>query len=166
MAKRKKKKTTKKSKIEIGVELYSVLLVIIAILGIGKMGPVGELIASFSLFATGSIYMVLLLILFIIGVYAFIKREWPEFFSTKMLGFYLFAIGILTFMHWEFVSENLGNSNLIFRETINQLVKGFNSIMSTGSVTTDIAVGGGIIGGITSYWYTFTHLCTPCNRST
>ena len=148
MAKRKKRKTTKKSKIEIGIELYSVLLVIIAILGIGKMGPVGELIASFSLFATGSIYMVLLLILFIIGVYAFIKREWPEFFSTKMLGFYLFAIGILTFMHWEFVSENLGNSNLIFRETINQLVKGFNSIMSTGSVTTDIAVGGGIIGGI------------------
>lgn len=148
MAKRKKRKSTKKSKIEIGIELYAVLLVIIAILGIGKMGPVGELIASFSLFATGSIYMVLLLILFIVGIYAFIKREWPDFFSTKMLGFYLFAIGILTFMHWEFVSENLGSTNVIFRETINQLVKGFNSIMTTGSLTSDIAVGGGIIGGI------------------
>ena len=60
MAKRKKRKTAKKNKIEVGIELYAVLLVIIAILGIGKMGPVGELIASFSLFATGSIYMVLL----------------------------------------------------------------------------------------------------------
>ena len=50
MAKRKKRKSTKKSKIEIGIELYAVLLIIIAILGIGKMGPVGELIASFSLF--------------------------------------------------------------------------------------------------------------------
>ncbi len=148
MAKRKRRKTTKKTKIQVGIELYAVLLVIISILGIGKMGPVGELIASFSLFATGSIYMVLLLILFIVGVYGFIKREWPEFFSTKMLGLYLFAIGILTFMHWEFVSENLGNSNLIFRETINQLVKGFNSIMTTGALTSDIAVGGGIIGGI------------------
>ena len=148
MAKRKKRKSTKKSKIEIGIELYAVLLIIIAILGIGKMGPVGELIASFSLFATGSIYMILLLLMFIVGVYSFIKREWPDFFSTKMLGFYLFAIGILTFMHWEFVSENLSSANLIFRETINQLVKGFNSIMTTGSLTTNITVGGGIIGGI------------------
>ena len=84
--------------------------------------PVGELIASFSLFATGSIYMILLLILFIIGVYAFIKREWPEFFSTKMLGFYLFAIGILTFMHWEFVSENLGKG-CIFINSYKMLLK-------------------------------------------
>ena len=51
-------------------------------------------------------------------------------------------------MLWEFVSENLGSTNVIFRETINQLVKGFNSIMTTGSLTSDIAVGGGIIGGI------------------
>ena len=115
MAKRKKRKTAKKNKIEVGIEIYAVLLVIIAILGIGKMGPVGELIASFSLFATGSIYMVLLLILFIIGIYGFIKREWPEFFSTKMLGLYLFAIGVLTFMHWSFVTENLNNTSLIKR---------------------------------------------------
>lgn len=159
MAKRKKRKSTKKSKIEIGIELYAVLLVIIAILGIGKMGPVGELIASFSLFATGSIYMVLLLILFIVGIYAFIKREWPDFFSTKMLGFYLFVIGILTFMHWSFVTENLNNTSLIFSETINQLVKGFNSIMTTGSLTSDIAVGGGIIGVtfalIFSYFFSY-----------
>ena len=148
MGKRKRRKTKQKEKIKIGIELYAVLLVIISILGIGKMGPVGQLIASFSLFATGSVYMVLLLILFIVGIYAFIKREWPDFFSTKMLGFYLFAIGVLTFMHWDFVSENLGMTSLIFRETINQLVKGFNSIMTTGSVTSDIMVGGGIIGGI------------------
>ena len=159
MAKRKKRKTAKKNKIEVGIELYAVLLVIIAILGIGKMGPVGELIASFSLFATGSIYMVLLLILFIIGIYGFIKREWPEFFSTKMLGLYLFAIGVLTFMHWSFVTENLNNTSLIFSETINQLVKGFNSIMTTGSLTSDIAVGGGIIGVtfalIFSYFFSY-----------
>ena len=148
MGKRKRRKTKQKEKIKIGIELYSVLLIIISILGIGKMGPVGELIASFSLFATGSVYMVFLLILFIVGIYAFIKREWPDFFSTKMLGFYLFVIGILTFMHWSFVTENLNNTNLIFRETINELVKGFNSIMTTGALTSNISVGGGIIGGI------------------
>lgn len=147
MAKRKKKKTNKSS-IEITIELYAILLILVAILGIGKFGPVGRLIASFGLFLTGSIYLVTLFILFVIGIYVFFKREWPEFFSTKMFGFYLFVIGFLTLMHWEFVSLNSGNTSMIFKETINQLIKGFNVLMSSGGISSDITVGGGIIGGV------------------
>ena len=147
MAKRKKKKTNKSS-IEITIELYAILLILVAILGIGKFGPVGRLIASFGLFLTGSIYLVTLFMLFVIGIYVFFKREWPEFFSTKMFGLYLFVIGFLTLMHWEFVSLNSGNTSMIFKETINQLIKGFNGIMSLGDISSDITVGGGIIGGV------------------
>ncbi len=147
MAKRKRKKA-KKEKIQISIELYAILLIIITILGIGKLGPAGRLFATFSLFLSGSIYMVNLLLILIVGIYAFIKREWPNFFTTKMFGFYLLAIGILTFMHWDFVSLNEGNSSLIYKETIGQLVKGFNSIMSTGTITESISVGGGLIGGL------------------
>lgn len=145
MAKRKRRRT-KKQKIELPIEVYAIVLVIISIIGIGKLGPAGRLVSSFGLFVSGSLYMVSLLLLFIIGIYAFLKREWPEFISTKMFGFYLFSIGILTFMHWNFVSLNNENTNLIFRETIDQLVKGFNSLMSTGSVG-EASVGGGLIGG-------------------
>ena len=147
MAKKKKRKS-KKQTIELSIELYAVLLVIAAILGIGKLGPVGRGIASFALFLTGSVYMVFLLLIFIIGIYAFIKREWPEFFSTKLFGFYLFAIGILTFMHWDFVTLNNGNTTVIYKETINQLLKGFNTIMTIGTIGESSSVGGGIIGGI------------------
>lgn len=147
---KKKRKRAKKASIEISIELYAVLLVIISILGIGKLGPAGKLFASFGLFLTGSVYLVFLFLLFIIGIYAFIKREWPEFFSTKMFGFYLFTIGILTFMHWDFVSLNNGNSSIIFKETIDQLIQGFNSIMATGDIGESISVGGGIIGGVFS----------------
>lgn len=148
MAKKKRKKTSKKQKIEVSIELYAVLFVVAAILGIGKLGPVGKLVASFSLFLTGSIYMVFLLVLFILGIYAFLKREWPDFFTTKMLGAYIFVIGLLTFMHWDFISLNNGNSSLVFRETIDQLVKGFNAIMTTGSISDLVSVGGGLIGGV------------------
>lgn len=148
MAKKKRKKTSKKQKIEVSIELYAVIFVIASILGIGKLGPVGKLIASFSLFLTGSIYMVFLLLLFILGIYAFLKREWPEFFTTKMLGAYIFVIGLLTFMHWDFISLNEGNASLVFRETIDQLVKGFNAIMTTGTINDLVSVGGGIIGGV------------------
>ncbi len=150
MAKKKKKKTTKKQSLSISIEIYAILFVIASILGIGKLGPFGKLVASFSLFLTGSIYMVFLLVLFILGIYVFLKREWPDFFTTKMLGIYLFVIGLLTFMHWDFIILNKGNASLVFRETIDQLVKGFNGLMTTGSVADAVSVGGGLVGGVFS----------------
>lgn len=148
MAKRKKKKSKKTSSIEIGIELYAILIIFITIIGLGKLGPVGKAITSFSLFLTGSAYMLFLILMLILGIYTFIKKEWPDFFTTKMLGLYLFVIGLLTFMHWDFISQNDGNASLIFRETLDCLVKGFNSIMATGTVSDMVSVGGGIIGGV------------------
>ena len=148
MAKRKKKKSKKTSSIEIGIELYAILIIFITIIGLGKLGPVGKIITSFSLFLTGSAYMLFLILMLVLGIYIFIKKEWPDFFTTKMLGLYLFIIGLLTFMHWDFISQNNGNASLIFRETLDCLVKGFNSIMATGTVSDMVSVGGGIIGGV------------------
>ena len=148
MAKRKKRRTSKKQTLELKKEVYAVLFIIIAILGLGKLGPVGKMIASFSLFLTGSAYMVTLVIFLIMGIYMFFKGDWPDFFTTKLLGFYLVIIGVLSFMHWDFINLNNGNASLIFRETLNELSKGFNAIMSTGTVNETISVGGGLIGGV------------------
>lgn len=148
MAKRKKRKTAKKQKLELKVEVYAVLLIIISIMGLGKLGPVGRFIASFSLFISGSAYMITLVLFLIMGIYTFFKGDWPDFISTKFLGFYMLAIGFLTFMHWDFISLNNGNTSLIFRETLNELSKGFNSIIETGTVSESITVGGGFIGGV------------------
>ena len=146
MAKKKKRKTTT-TKFEHSAELYGVLLVLFAILGLGKYGPVGRFISSFSVFLVGSIYMVLLIVLLIVGGYLVVKREWPDFFTSKLIGIYVFVLGILILMHREFVEQNDGNMVLIFKETINQLVTAFNSIMKTGKMSDLFAVGGGIIGG-------------------
>ena len=78
MAKRKRRKTTSSSSFEIKKEVYAIAFLLIAIVGIGKLGPVGKFIASFSLFMSGSAYMVLLGVLFIIGAYTFIKGEFPD----------------------------------------------------------------------------------------
>lgn len=147
MAKKKKKKEVKKG-FEHSAELYGVLFVLMAILGVGKYGPVGRVIASFSLFLVGSLYIPLLIVLFMIGGYLIIKREWPDFFTTKLIGTYIAVLGFLILMHREFVVQNDGNMVTIFRETINQLVAGFNSIMNSGSLSDVFAVGGGITGGV------------------
>lgn len=147
MAKKKKKKDTKK-KFEYAAELYGVLFVLIAILGLGKYGPMGRFITSFFLFLFGSIYMVFIVALLVVGGYLIVKREWPDFFTTKLIGTYIFTLGLLVLMHCEFVANNDGNMMLIFKETVNQLVSGFNSIMKTGNLSDIFGVGGGIIGGV------------------
>ena len=153
MAKRKRRRS-RSGKIELSVEIYALIVVILAMIGAFKLGPVGRIIASFGLFVSGSVYMGFLILAFIIGLYAFWKRDWPEFISTKMLGFYLFIIGILTLMHWGFVKVNDFNSSVIFKETMNELVKGFNSLMATGTIGDSASVGGGIIGGVFSILFT------------
>ena len=146
MAKKKKKKQVKTT-FKYSAELYGVVFLLCSILGIGKYGPAGRLIASFGLFLVGSLYNVFLVVLFIVGGYLILKREWPDFFSTKLIGLYIFVLGFLIMAHQSFVLQNDGNMILIFRETINQLVSGFNSIMNNGSLEDWFAVGGGIIGG-------------------
>ena len=146
MAKRKTRRKLKKE-FRYSVELYGVLFIISAILGFGKYGPVGRFIASFALFLVGTLYMVLLLVIFIIGVYLLIKRKWPDFFTTRLLGIYLFTLGILIVMHRDFIIENSGNMMMVFQETLSELVSGFDGIMNNGILENWPEMGGGLVGG-------------------
>ena len=143
MAKRKRKKVVK-NKFKYKNELYGIILILCGILGLGKFGPVGKAIAAFGLFLVGSIYMVLLAALLVVGGILLIKREWPDFFSSKLLGIYLFVLGLLVVMHNEFIAANQLNLMIAFQDTMSELTTGFNQIMN-GQVL-DIAAGGGIIG--------------------
>ena len=125
MAKRKKKKETKKS-FSHSSELYGVLLILAGILGIGRYGPVGSMIASFGIFLVGGLYNILLVLLIILGIYLIINRTWPNLFTTKMLGFYLLIIGIVVLMHENYLLSNDNNAIKAFSETIDQLVLSFS----------------------------------------
>ena len=145
MAKRRRRK--RKQSFEISVSLYAILFILIAVFGICKFGPAGRMIASISMFLTGSLYVGFLVILLLIGVYTLFKGEWPDFFSTKMLGIYLLVIGILTFMHWDFITDEF-NSNQVFKTTVEHLNIAFKNIMNNGAIGESVIVGGGFIGGI------------------
>lgn len=153
MAKRKRKKVVK-TKFKYTAELYGIVFILAAILGIGKYGPVGEMIASFAVFLVGSLYILLLVAIGVIGAYLLVKREKPDFFTSKLVGIYIFLLGFLVWMHWDFVVQNNYNSMVIFRETINQLVASFNEIMKTGQLSNLFSPGGGIIGGVFAIIFT------------
>ena len=153
MAKRKRKKVVK-TKFKYTAELYGIVFILAAILGIGKYGPVGEMIASFAVFLVGALYILLLVAIGVIGAYLLVKREKPDFFTSKLVGIYIFLLGFLVWMHWDFVVQNNYNSMVIFRETINQLVASFNEIMKTGQLSNLFSPGGGIIGGVFAIIFT------------
>lgn len=151
MAKKKTRKNTKKKE-NYFMDLYGILLMLIAIIGIGKYGPVGRFIASFAVFLVGNLYFFLLLFILILGGYLIIYRKNINFFSSKMLGFYLFLIGILVFLHQNYVLESLEVSK-IFSTTIDNIMSTISKIMSNkisvGVFDSNLSnTGGGILGAI------------------
>ncbi len=153
MAKRKKKKEVK-TKFKYTAELYGIVFILAAILGLGKYGPVGEMIASFAVFLVGSLYMLILVGLLIIGLCLLIKRSKPDLFSSKLVGIYIFLLGFLVVMHWDFVKENNGEAMIVFRETINELMKAFKNIMDNTGNFELFSTGGGIVGGVFAILFT------------
>ena len=146
MSKKKKRKEDKSKKFPYTNELYGLGFILLSILGIGMnkpLGLVGRLARAFATFLVGSWDLVFLVACFIIGGYLLIKREVPKFLTSRMIGIYILAVGILVFSHLSYVDLNGGNSIEIFKETFDNLMSNFDLIMHDVSFTPS---GGGILG--------------------
>ena len=98
MAKRKRKKEEKR-KISFSVEVYSIILILLGVLGICGYGPCGKLICAFFAFLFGELYLVPLVGLVLIGIYLLFAKHYPDFFSSKIVGILLVIIGVLIVVH-------------------------------------------------------------------
>lgn len=152
MAKKKSRSTKKKKSPTYLLELAGIALILVAVIGIGKYGPVGRLIAAFSVFLVGNLYFFLLIAVLIIGGYIMINREGVNLLSSKMVGLYLLIIGILVLMHQNYVLENIKTDKII-AETVDYLMlcieKIMNKSIEVGIFSKTLAnTGGGFIGAI------------------
>ena len=120
MAKKKKRKETSKKKNSYSVELNGLILILFSIIGFGILGIVGQAISSFAGFLVGTWYNVLLFAVFIVGIYMMIKREKPDFFTSKLFGLYIFTIGILVLSHINYVKDTDLQGFSMIEETINK----------------------------------------------
>ena len=146
MAKKKKRKEDKTKKFKYTNELYGVVFILLAILGIGigsPLGIVGKLVKAFSVFLFGTWNIIFMIGLFLIGLYMVIKREKPAFFTSHLVGFYIIFIGILVYSHLNYVSLNDGDVVAAFEATANDLMSNFNAIMDANKFNPS---GGGMLG--------------------
>ena len=146
MAKRKKKKETKKS-FAYQVELLGIIYILIGILGICGYGPCGELICAFAAFLFGCLYFVFLAFVILIGFYIILKKEYPDFFNTKLVGFYILIIGILMLLHVSYIN----NGFISFSDTMTLTFKNSMHVFDiVNGASRNLAfenIGGGLIGG-------------------
>ena len=139
MAKKKKRKDSKSDNGYL-VELKGMALILISIIGICRFGIVGNFIESFAAFFVGVAYNILLAVVFIVGFYMIVKRDYPVFFSSKLIGIYSIVLALLIFCHLNYIKQLDVYGTDIFSETIDNLLL-FSS--SSGQIQ-----GGGMIGAL------------------
>ena len=146
MAKRKRKKETKK-KFMLSVEIYSIILILIGILGICGYGPCGKLICAFFAFLFGNLYLVPLIGIILIGIYLLFSKHYPDFFNSKIIGLVLAIMGLLMVFHIGYVKENT-NFTDIMRRTFDEVVRVFSMVEGTSREAAIGNTGGGLLGGV------------------
>lgn len=147
MAKKKKRKEIKKDDTGYKIELTGLLFILSSIIGFGGFGLVGLGISDFCTFLVGNWYGLLLVAFFLIGAYMMVKREVPCFFTSKLIGIYIFIIGILVFSHLGYIQDKELKGVAIITETANN----FMNAVSNKNIA--LVEGGGILGALFSYGF-------------
>lgn len=151
MAKKKKAKDSETKGFQYSVEMTGLLLVLIGVIGTG-FGLVGSFIKKFAMFLVGEWWPVILLLLIYLGLIMMFKRKLPNFFTGKLIGFYILFIVILTLSHYTYMKVASGSE--IVKATMDTYESRIATIspnaglMASGQV--EYAIGGGVIGAITS----------------
>ena len=153
MAKKKKSKEENGNSFQYSVELTGLILILIGLIGFG-FGPVGAILKQFAMFLLGEWWFCVLILVLFLGGYMLIKRKLPNFFTSKLIGIYIFIIIVLVLSHMTFVKK-VENPTNIFKITIDsymarmESINKINILTSTGQ--TSYVIGGGILGAIVSF---------------
>lgn len=145
--KRKRKKSTKSSKL-LKYELLGLLYIFLAIFGSGASaiseGAIPGWLEHFFHFFFGIWYFVASVFLFVTGIVLLIKRKYPNYFTRKMVGFYILFAGVLLVTHVQIYEPIIGEN-----QNISVLASTWDSFLSyIGGQVPSSQTGGGMVGAI------------------
>ena len=144
MAKKKSRKQ-KKQQPSYSIELKGIVLILIMIIGCCPFGVTADIIKGFAGFIAGGWYILPLIGVGAAGVYMMVKREKPDFLTSRLVGLYVLILGILILSHTEYIKQ-LGNENI---SAWNIITATIDNLMAFVNHTADIQ-GGGMLGAIFS----------------
>ncbi|WP_099221019.1 DNA translocase FtsK [Listeria costaricensis] len=130
-----------KKKNAYGFEITGIVLIAAALLGMFRLGFIGQLIYAISEFFLGTLGYLFLAGMIVLGIYLLIARKRPPFFQKRLVGCYLLTIGMATFVEMHFATT-FGLTDNILMETWSRATT--NLIYPTAVAS----VGGGMIGAV------------------
>lgn len=138
MAKKKQKKEVK-SGFKYPIEIKGIIFIVVAIIGIlgFKANILGTIFKGFAMFLMGSFDFIVLIFLLVSGGYMIAKREKPKYFSSRLIGLYIFLIGLLALAHLNYIGDK-PNIMETMKDTIDEFVKCINTKVNFP--------GGGVLG--------------------
>ncbi|RSK27088.1 DNA translocase FtsK [Bacillus sp. HMF5848] len=146
MAAKKKRKKTRQWKHTLQYEISGLLLMSITIIGILKLGIVGNSIVHVLRFFSGEWYMLFLIGFICLAIYFIWKRSWPRLLSRQMIGIYIIVISILLLSHVT-VFSLLTYSGTIEKPSVIANTWDIFWMEINGEAST-IDLGGGMLGAI------------------
>ena len=146
MAKKKVRKEVKKDN-KAYIEIYGILLILVAIIGCCRFGLLANIIDGFAGFLVGVLWAVLLVIVGVIGGYMIVKRQKPDLLTTKLIGLYIIILGVLCFFHLGYIKNLTADGTTVEYGVI--IEETFNNLNNFIDGTSDIQ-GGGMIGALLS----------------
>ena len=144
MAKKKSRKQ-KKEQPSYSIELKGIVLILIMIIGCCPFGVMADIIKGFAGFIAGGWYILPLVATGAVGIYMMVKRERPDFLTSRLVGLYVLVLGILILSHTEYIKQ-LGNEDIAAWDIITATI---DNLMAFVNHTADIQ-GGGMLGAIFS----------------
>ena len=145
MAKKKSKKNKNKNKFEYSNEIVGIIIILIGIIGLLGTGIVGNMVKSFAIFLVGTIYLALLILLIVIGIFLILKKDTPNLLSSRLIGLYIIIMSFLVLLHVKYIDINGTEGIKIITDTFNNLMISFSNQTALSNS------GGGIVGAIFSY---------------
>ena len=147
MAKKKTKKSKSNNKFEYTNEIVGVIIILIGIIGILGTGIIGNMVKSFSIFLVGTLYLLLLITLVIVGILLIFKENSINLLSSRMIGVYILLISFLVLLHIKYIELNGSKGTAIITETFDNLMVAFSNSSALSNS------GGGLIGAVFSYLF-------------
>ena len=138
MAKKKKRKAEKETS-PVSYELKGFIVILVALIGLAKFGPVGDFVKGIGAFLVGQWYAIFYILIAIVGIYMVVKGEKPKFFTSKLIGLYILILAILVLSHLDY-AEFKG---------FDMISKTFDNLCAYFKTPDSINLnGGGILGAI------------------
>ena len=137
MAKKKTKKSKSNNKFEYTNEIVGVIIILIGVIGILGTGIIGNMVKNFSIFLVGTLYLLLLITLVIVGILLIFKENSINLLSSRMIGVYILLISFLVLLHIKYIELNGSKGTAIITETFDNLMVAFSnsSALSNSAIT-------------------------------